>query len=184
VKRLMAGLAVLVLAALAAACGQSGPAVTVAWAPDAGTSGVYSGTLTPHGSPSGVIALKVVHDGGVKTIARYRFRALEGPGSARVTATGRAIDTSWSLPGSGAGPKAAHAAIPRRLRGSGASWSGSTVGPHEMGEEETVWSQERALGSPPSGDGLVMGSFAALVRESVQYPRRTVYCLTLDVEAQ
>ena len=187
-KRLIAGLAVLVLAALASACGQastvSGPSVDVAWEQGAGADGFYSAALTPADGPSGVIALKVVHGGTVKTVARYRFSALQSSGSLQVQASGRSITATWKLPG-GAGPKVARLAIPERMRGSDSSWSGGTVSRGDGLGEQTIWEQERALGHPPSGSSsMTIGSFEALVRDSAQYSQRTAYCLTLTVEAR
>jgi hypothetical protein len=185
VKRLIAGLAVLVLAVLAAACatpsGDSGPAMEVTWDQGTGFDGLYSAAVNPSGGPSGVIALKVVHDGTVTTAARSRFPSLQGRGSVQVQATRRRITVRWS-PAGGGSPQVLRLAIPARLRGSDAAWSGSTLSRDDG--EQTIWEQERTLNGSPSGDGMTIGSFAALVGDSVQYPRRTAYCLTLAVEAQ
>ena len=118
VKRLITGLAVLVLGAVLAACGgaasSSGPAVTVAWAPGSGpVYGVQTATLKPSGSPSGVIALKVVRDGQVSTLARYRFSSLQSSGTAQIAVARRAIDASWDLPGGWCGQDGARAQCSR-----------------------------------------------------------------------
>jgi hypothetical protein len=188
VKRLIAGLAVLMLAVLASGCGQStavsGPAVEVAWEQGTGFDGVWEATLTPRQAPRGVLALKVVQDGSVRTVAWYRFTALAGRGSVRVTASPHSIVVSSHLPGSGKGQRTMQLVIGPRMKDSGAAWSGSSVGPSDLGEE-TIWEQERALGHPPTGNsGMTIGSFEALVRDSTQYPKRTAYCLTLEVEPQ
>jgi hypothetical protein len=187
-KRLIAGLAVLVLAGLATACGQaagpSGPAVTVAWAPDSGQlDGVYSATLTPTASPSGLISLKVVRDGRVRTLASYRFRGMHSPGAVRIRLASRAVDASWTLPGSGAGKNGGHVAIPPWSQASAESESSGAVQPDGIGEV-IVWAHTHYDGSWPSASGQAANSFAALVSESVQDPRRTVYCLTLKVDAR
>lgn len=187
-KRLIAGLAVLVLAALAAACGQAaGPAgqgVTVTWAPDSGQlDGVYSATLAPTADPSGVIALKVVHDGRVRTLARYRFRGLHSPGAVRVRLASRAIVASWTLPGSGVGKDGGHVAIPPWSQASADSKSSGAVRPDGIGEV-ILWAHTHYAGAWPSSSGQSANSFAALVGESTRDPRRTVYCLTLSLDAQ
>ncbi len=187
-KRLIAGLAVLVLAVLASACGQSsavsGPSLDVAWDQGTGAGGLYSAALTPADGPSGVIALKVVHDGTVRTVARCRFSPLRSTGSFQVQAEARSITATLKLPG-GVGPKVARLAILERMRGSDTAWSGSTISREGGLGEQTIWEQERALGHPPTGNSsMTIGSFEALVRDSIQYPKRTAYCLTLKVDAQ
>jgi hypothetical protein len=184
VKRLIAGLAVLVLAVLATGCGQPapppGPAVDVAWQQGTGFGGVWDATLTAQHDPHGVLALKVVHDGSARTVAWYRFDTLSSPGSVRVKASSHSIVVASRLPGTGKGQRTMQLVIGPRMRGSGAAWSGTSVGSNDLGEQ-TIWEQERALGHEPSGDGMVIGSFDALVRDSVQFPQRTAYCLTLKV---
>jgi hypothetical protein len=185
VIRLGAALAVLVLVVLATACGttsgDSGPAAEVTWDQGTGFGGLYSAAVTPSGGPSVVVALRVVHDGTVTTAARSRFPSLQGRGSIQVQATRRRITARWT-PTEGDSPQILRLAIPVRMRGSDAAWSGSTVSRDDG--EQTIWEQERTSTGSPSGDGMTIGSFAALVRDSVQYPRRTAYCLTLAVEGR
>jgi len=190
--RLVTGLAVLALLALCAGCGQtattgpSGPAVAVAWTPESGQlGGAYSASLTPTDSPSGVIALKVVHDGNVRTLATYRFRSLQRPGSVQVKTARHTIAVSWILPGSGTGQRRGRVSISRRLHTDGAAWSSGSVNPRSGLEEETIWEQEYARSWPEAGySGMTIGSFEALVSDSIQYWHRTAYCLTLKVEAR
>jgi hypothetical protein len=185
VRRFLIGVVVLALAGALAACGgrgsAGGPAVAVAWQPGSGFDGLYVAALTPVKRPTGVAALKVVRNGAVETVGSYRFALLQGPGSVQVRSTQRSITATWRLPGHD--PEVMRLSIPRRMRGSDAAWSGGTVDPQGGWREETVWEQERALGHPPNGpSNMVIGDFDALVRESVQYAKRTAYCLTLRVD--
>jgi hypothetical protein len=157
--------------------------VSVAWAPGNAVYGVQSATLTPTGSPGGVIALKVVREGQVRTLAKYRFRALRGLGSVQLDVVRRAIDASWSLPGSGTGSDGQRVEMPRGSRAFDNATSGNLVEPGEDGEQ-TIWAQTRYVGAMPSGGGLSMGSFDGLVSDSLQYPRRTIYCLTLRLDGK
>ena len=158
----------------------------MAWTPDSGAvDGIYSASLTSHGSPRGFIALKVVHDGTVTTIARYRFTAFRGRGSLQVRASRRAIAVTWRFPGRG--QDVARLVIPPRMIANGAAWSGGSFDSSGSPGEVTVWEQERALGHAPGGPGgstsMTIGFFDALVSDSArpQYQHRTAYCITLDV---
>lgn len=190
-RRLIAGPAVLVLAGLLAACGgqspaTDGPAVTASWAPevDLAESTVYTATLRPVRAPAGVIAFKSIRAGRVRTLSAYRFTGLEGPGAAIVSVGRRAIDASWSLPGSGAWLKSAPARLLQGSKPFVTAWSGATIAAGESEGERILWAQERYLGASPSSGELPMGELAALVDASRQHPARTLYCLTLELEAQ
>ena len=187
--RLIAGLAVLVLAAVLAACGQesaalTAPSVAARWGPAVDLSGgiVYSATLTPTGVPSGVIALKSVQDGRVRTLDSYRFTGLEGPGAALVSVGRHAIEASWSLPGSGIWLKRGRTLLPSGSKVFATGYSGATIRQGELEGERVLWAQERYVGTPPSAGEMPI-ELAALVESSRQHPERMSYCLTLELGA-
>jgi hypothetical protein len=189
VKRLVAGLAVLVLAGFLAACGgQSAttirPAVTASWGPEVDLSRgtVYSATLTLSVSPAGVIAFKSVRAGRVRTFSAYRFTGFEGPGAAIVSVGRGAVDASWSLPGSGTWLKRSRALLPRGSKAFGTGWSGSTIEEGQFDGERILWAQERYVGAAPSAGEMPM-ELEALVEASRRHPSRTSYCLTLQLTA-
>ena len=64
------------------------------------------------------------------------------------------------------------------------AYSGRAIETMNGDGEQTIWAHERYRGSPPSAGSLPMGDFASLVSDSLEHPRRTVYCLTLEVKAQ
>ena len=187
-RRLIASLAVLVLAVLAGACGQSdtlaGPAVSASWAPDVDDSPtVYSVMLTPSASPSGVIALKAIRNGRVETVSGYRFNDLEAPGVALVEVGPRVIEASWTLPGSGEWLARGRASLPPGSQPYLTAWSGERLGPGELEGERVLWTQERYTGVSPSSGSAPM-ELAALVSASTQHPQSTFCCLTLELEGR
>ena len=187
-RRLIPCLVVLVLGVLAGACGQSdttaGPTVDASWAPEVLASPtVYAVTLSPSGSPSGVIAFKAVRDGRVETLSAYRFRGLEGPGVALVEVGRRVIEASWTLPGSGEWLERGRASLPPGSQPYLTAWSGATFGPDELDGERVLWVQERSAGASPTSGGTPM-ELAALVTASTQHPESTSYCLTLQLEGR
>lgn len=188
-KRLIAGLTVLVLAGSLAACGgqpatTTGPAVTAKWGPEVDLSGstVYSATLTPSASPGGVIAFKSVRDGRIRTFSAYRFTGFEGPGAAIVSVGRGAVDASWSLPGSGTWLKRGRALLPPGSQAFATGWSGGAIGQGQLDGEQILWAQERYVGATPSAGEMPM-DLGALVEASREHPSRTSYCLTLELEA-
>jgi hypothetical protein len=186
-KRLITGLAVLVMMLIGAGCGAgepSGPAITVAWDPDGDAAGAMTATLTPEESPGGTLAFQLVRDGHMRTLARYRFLALTSPGTAQLEVGRRAIDAVWTLPGGGAGKEGVHVSLPRGSRSFGTAWSGSEISPQDGGGKRVIWAESRYVGRLPDDDSLPMGSLDSLIANSLEYPRRTTYCLTLEVEAQ
>jgi len=174
-----------VLAVLAGGCGEpEGPGVSVAWEPVVTVIGTASATLTPQGAPGGVIALKLVRDGRVRTLARHRFQRLTAPGTARLEVGGRSIGVTWTLPGGGSGADGAEVLAPRGSKAFAAATSGRLFEPDEFDGEWVLWAQERCTGPQPSSDSLPMGTLSSVVTGSRRQPRVTVYCLTLEVEAQ
>ena len=185
-RRLIGGLALLVLAGTAAACGQTvatGPAVAVSWTHGSDLPGdLYTARLSPSVNPSGFIAFRAVHDGTVKTIARCAFHALASPGSVRVKTAGRSILVAWTVPG-GTGPHVARFTIPKGQQNGGVSWSGGTVEPSSGSRTWTVWEEEYARSWPNAGyAGMTIGNFGALVFDSAHNPRRSAYCITIEVD--
>jgi len=188
-RRLIGGVALLVLAATAAACGHTvgaGPALDVSWAPDSGQlSDLYTARLSPHSHPSGFISFRVVHDGAVKTLARCSFHALANPGSVRIRAAAHSILVAWTIPG-GSGARSARLMVPKGLQsGGGSSWSGGTFEPRKPNWTWTVWEEEYAPSWP--GDeysGMTIGDFSGLVYDSVHNPHRTAYCVVIKVDPQ
>lgn len=185
-KRLATALTMVVVAVLAAACGENavtGPAVSVSWTPETdGAAGtVYSVALTPSGAPSGVLALKAVRGGRARTIAASRFSGLEGAGSATVTVTGGVIEASWLL--SGSGRRYGRVSLPSGSRTFATAWHGTTLVSGEPDGECVLWAQERFTGAWPA-NGSTPVDFTALASASTQHPRRTTYCLTLELEGR
>jgi hypothetical protein len=167
------------------ASGTDNPAVVVAWTPDSGPpSHVYTAALFPKGNPSGIIALKRVRNGHTQTLASYAFRTFQSPGSVTVKAGRGALRVTWSVPGTGSGKEGARVVFQRRSKELGDALGSITVGRGNMRSEQDIWALDRYVGASPRVDSLTMASFAKLVSESVQYPRRTAYCLTLEVDAR
>jgi hypothetical protein len=143
--------------------------------------------LLPKGSPSGVVALKTVYDGSVKTLGSIRFTKLSGPGSVAVETSPRDIDVAWNVPTEQGSltdrpvPWAAHS-----LDGGATAWGADqaigNVG-YGMNQETDFWIVARYYVSVPSEGSDVVGDFAFVVSESKQTPRKINYCLTLKVDA-
>jgi hypothetical protein len=189
VKRFIALLVGCVLLATAVACGGSAsgakPAsVTVKPGPILETDGhkVYVFLLAPTGKPSGVVALKSVRDGRVRTIDHVRFTAMTGAGSVAVEVEGRRILAFWAIPSKETASAQRSETLPARSVSDMTAWGSLTATPEATDAEQAFWTQDRYNRPPPdTGGTLCGGPFSAVVRASKETPAKTSYCLTIKL---
>jgi hypothetical protein len=189
----LVGLGALLL--LAASCGPSSPSVSVKIVSYAGPpvpvitfsgpgtssrSEVWVFDVLPSGGPSGVLALKSVHDGRVKTWGTLRFHDLKRTGTAAVLVTGNSIETFFSAGGSLADLASV---VAEKTVGETAFTSTTLHSPVEAGHEEDFWLQNRFPGQQSSSETLASGvDLSVVVSNSLQTPTMTSYCITVSVD--
>lgn len=183
-RRIAACLLAIVALLLAAGCGggKEQPTVTVKKGPTLQFTGrqTYVFTLVPHLGPSGVIKLRWVRNGVVKTLAEFPFTHMKGTGSVAVEVSRHAIDVARETPpmGTSGGPFA----LPAGLTALTTAWTGDKAyGPSGDTGEQVFWLQTYYRGEPAASGSVGTGDFAALARASTQEPRKITYCLTLEV---
>lgn len=188
-RRLIACLAAGALLLSPSACGgrSAGPSVAVSAGPQLQTEGheVYVFLLTPTGTPSGVVALKVVRDGRVQTLGRIHFSAMNDVGSAAVEVEGRSIVGFWTIPSRESASAESTATLPAHSASAATAWAGLTAAPARLDAEQVFWTQDRYTGAQPAAGGTLCGGpLADVVRASKETPAKTSYCLTIEVTAR
>jgi hypothetical protein len=140
--------------------------------------------LTPTGGPSGVVALKQVRDGSVRTLGHMRFKGMNDVGSVAVEVTGKSIVAFWRIPSDESASATRFALLPPRSTDAGRGWTDLTVSPGADLPEAVFWVQDRYIGrQPTSYEGSPVGAdLDSVVRESRRSPERVSFCLTLKVD--
>jgi hypothetical protein len=146
---------------------------------------IYVFLLTPTGRPSGVVALRAIHDGHVRRLGYVRFTGMTGMGSVAVEVTPRGIVPFWTVPSTGSGSATGFVAFPARSVSDSTASAGFTATHSDLAEEQApqvFWTQDRYIGhAPASGGTLCGGPLDAVVSASIETPGKTSYCLTITV---
>jgi hypothetical protein len=187
-RRPLVCLGILLFALLATSCGSPeshSPSVTVK--SDGSTLLLHSGAvmvfyLVPRNGPSGLLALKSVHDGLVRTLGSLRFKKMSHVGSVAVQVGSRTIDVAWSVDGVQVSPAEGPIAFPSNTVASGTAWTGITVGPADFAGEVDFWTMGRYADQQPAQDSDSVGGFDGVAAESLDRPTKTSYYLTIAVD--
>ncbi len=187
-RRLIVCCAILVCLLLASSCGSTGqpsseqqPSVTVKppSLPESGAVTVFK--LLPTGGPNGVLALKSVHYGTVKTLGSLHFRDMRKVGTVTIRVSSGKLDVTWNVDGQQISLRNGPVAFPPHTVASGIGWSNCTVGPAD--DETDFWALDRYFHHQPSQSSgpNIGGAFSIVVSESNLKPGRIFYCLTIAV---
>jgi hypothetical protein len=141
-----------------------------------GTRHVTGITLTPSHHPSGVVALKTVHDGHLTTIGSQRFRKMNDTSFLVVQVSSRGVEMGWAIEGA---RSSCGVAFP-----TGSTWSGGGYGNDALspGLTETAWFLSRDVGKTSSSGAGVSDASAASVAASKKFPTETAYCVTITLD--
>lgn len=173
-------------AAVFLGCGGRPPAsaVTVGRCVSGGTplSSVWSFVLAPRGHPSGTLALELVRDGHVRTLARSRFSDLGAHGTVSVGQFPRDLTLLSDIPGRGAQPRQQPVALPGHIWVKATDASERTLSVAGEGGEQVIWLQRWGARTTPQGASEALGRLAAVVAASRRDPQALIYCLTLRVD--
>jgi hypothetical protein len=139
--------------------------------------------LMPSGHPSGVVALKAVHNGRLVTIGSQHFSRLNDSAYLVVQVSARDIELGWNIPQAAQDAKSSCAVA--FLAGStwaGADYGNETVDPETGDVGETVWDLTLDVGKTTTDGSGISGASAASVTESTKFPTETAYCVTVTVD--
>lgn len=191
-RRLLICLCALVLLISLAACGRSGqqhsaatPSLTVNVDLTIQLRGhrVTTINLLPSGHPSGVVALKAVHDGRLVTIGSQHFSRLNDPAYLVVQVSARDIELGWNIPQAVQDAKSSCAVtFPAGSTWAGAGYGNETLDAPTSGVEETVWELDVDVGKTTTDGSGVSDASAAAVAQSKEYPTQTAYCVTVTLD--
>jgi hypothetical protein len=172
---------------VAASCGSHQPSPSVALKLAAhltfAHSEVYVFDLVPTASPSGIVALKSVHDGRATTLGSLRFRDMRRAGSVAVQCTSRTLEAAFAA--NGIQSHGGLAVFPANTVAGGTAWTASGVadapdaGPGWQESDFWVvgrWSPQQTTG------GQLVGDFSGVVADSRTTPADTSYCLTISID--
>jgi hypothetical protein len=185
---ILAGFAVLLLAS---ACGGSAasavtaPSVTVKAGPvmEFPDQTVTVFTLTPTGHPNGVVALKSVRDGHVRTFAALTFHGMNGSGLVGLRISPPGLAVGWGVQAEGSGLQPGSVSFPAHTVATGPAVLEGDVGPASL-NEVAFWVEDRYQNAQPSQTSTFSGSVDGLVRASLKSPSKTSYFLSLKVDGQ
>ncbi len=136
--------------------------------------------LLPSGHPSGVVALKAVHDGHLVTIGSQRFSGISDTGYLTVEVSARGIEMGWNIPqGTRALQGNCAAAFPAGSSWAGADYGDETVDPGPSETGGTVWNLTYDTARTTADGAGVSDAGAAAVKESTKFPTETAYCVTV-----
>jgi len=139
--------------------------------------------LLPSGHPSGVVALKVVHDGHLATIGSQRFSKINDPGYLTVEVSARGIEMGWNIPqGTRALQGNCAAAFPAGASWAGADYGNETVDPGPSDTGGTVWNLTYDAAKTTTDGAGVSDAGAEAVKESTKFPTETAYCVTVILD--
>ena len=137
--------------------------------------------LLPSGHPSGVVALKTVHDGHLVTIGSQRFTKLDDPGYLTVEVTGRDVELGWNIPqGTQSATSSCGTAFPAGSTLAGASYGNETL---DAGSGDVdVWDLTVDAGKTTTDGAGLSDASVASVAESTKFPTETAYCVTVALD--
>ncbi len=191
VRRLSICLCVLAALVPLAACGKSQPqqatvtpslTVTMDLTVQLRSHRVTTVNLLPSGHPSGVVALKAVHDGHLVTIGAQRFSRINDPGYLTIEVSARGIEMGWNIPqGARALQGNCAAAFPAGSSWAGAGYGNETVAPGPSDTGGTVWNLTYDTAKATTDGAGVSDAGAAAVKESTKLPTETAYCVTVTL---
>jgi hypothetical protein len=133
-------------------------------------------TLTPSGLPSGVVALKTVHDGRVTTIGSQRFHRLNDTSYLAVQISSHDIELGWSIQDA---RSSCSVEFP-----TGSCWAGGSYGNFTMSPPETATAitLTRDVGKTSADGSAVNDVSVESVAASKKYPTETAYCVTITLD--
>ena len=139
--------------------------------------------LLPSGHPSGIVALKTVHDGHLVTIGSQRFIRLDDVGYLTVQVSARDIELGWNIPQTAqATQSSCGTAFPDGSTWAGASYGNETLGAATGDVDETVLELNVDVGKPTTDGSGVSDASAASVAKSKKFPTETAYCVTVTLD--
>lgn len=187
-------LCALALLATLGACGKSAPqqattapslAVTVDLTIQFKGHRTTTISLVPAGHPSGVVALKAVHDGHLVTVGSQRFSRLDDPGYLMVQVSARDIELGWNIPqGKQSAESSCRTLIPVGATLAGADYANDTLDSETEAGGQTVWDLTLDVGKATTDGMGVSDASAAAVRQSKNFPTETAYCVTVDLDGR